>query len=415
MYLRIFTAVCLLAGLSSASFAQGREPPPVEIPGKSAGDTVPATGITVERRLDIIEGALKNRSLLELAENVSSLRDELRLMRGQLEEQQHRMELIERRQEELYTDLDRRVQLLSKSGLVTETAIDFEPVQGAEYGIGEAPVTNTVSNTSANTTARTPVTVPIERGTGVPGSGAPGSGVPGTGAAAVDNLPGNTTTPVTVPIEPGTGVPGTGVPGSGAAANLPGNTTTPVTVPIERGSGVPGTAVPGSGAAANLPGNTTTPVTVPVDRGTAETLPEQTTISIPATDPLQIAAEYDQAFVEMRSGNYRRALSSFSSWLENYPDAPQRANALFWKAEVLYTQGNYADAVTAYKDLLQNHPASQKRAQSMLKIGFSEYAMGDVARAIDTLEGIVRSFPNSAEARLAQQKLNEIRSRTGTQ
>lgn len=313
-----------LAGLLLLAAAQAQEAPaPVETPGQAQqGDNPPgeaparpAKG-SVEQRLDRVERLVENRSLLELAQSVSALREEVRRLRGQLDQQQHQFNQLQQRQQEIYEDLDRRVQVLSKIGALT---IDPD---------GEAAVDGSAEDA------------------------ADGGGINGA-----------------LPAPAGTGLADTASPGA---------------------------ADPEGQAAQG-----------------AETEAPEATAALEA-DPLRIASEYDQAFSEMRSGNYRRALSSFSRWLENYPEAPQRANALFWKAELLFIQQDYADAVASYQALLQNYPNNHKREQALLKMGFSEDALGNSAKAIEILENALRSFPGSASAQLAQKRLDEIRSRAGT-
>ena len=303
-----------LVGLLLIAAAQAQAP--VETAGEN--QSRPAKG-SVEQRLNRVERLVENRSLLELAQNVSALREEVRLLRGQLDQQQHQLSQLQQKQQDIYEDLDRRVQVLSKSGVLAVIDPDQADAETAVPGSDEAEAVN--------------------------------DGI-------MDSLPESAEL---------------GMSGADAA-----NTASPTGIATE-----------------------------------TEAEPQETIAALEA-DPLRIASEYDQAFSEMRSGNYRRALSSFSRWLENYPEAPQRANALFWKAEVLYIQEDHADAVTAYQELLQNYPGSHKREQAMLKMGYSEDALGNSANAIEILEKAARNFPNSAVSQLAQKRIGEIRSRTGT-
>lgn len=313
----------LLGGLLFATTAHSQSVTPEEAAGDGSGQ-----GNGTEQRLSQIERFLEKRSLLELAQSISALRDEIRLLHGQLEEQQHQMGRLQQRQQEIYIDLDRRVQILSKSGLVAPNNA------GSMAGALPDP------------------------------------------AGDIANL--------VQPVVPATG-------GSDASAVVPIKTVATTT-----------DASPG-----DAPG-------IIADNQDPAEPPEPNTIAIPVIDPLRIAAEYDRAFSEMRSGNYRNALTSFTNWLENYQDALQRANALFWKAEILYIQENYTDAIATYQELLQNHPANRKREQALLKMGYSQDALGDLTTAINTLDKVVQNFPGSAVSQLARQRLTEIRARNNT-
>lgn len=320
----------LLGGLLFAATAHSQSATPGEPLGEGTGQRH-----GIEQRLNRIERFLEAHSLLELAQSISALRDEIRLLRGQLEEQQHQIGKLQQQQREIYTDLDRRVQILSKRGLATPDNAD--------------PTTDTLPD--------------------------PADALPDP-AGDIANLV-ETTDPTT------------------------GGNSTDVVVTAK-------TASPTTDAS---PDGTTEVVVN--NQGSAESA-EPATISIPAADPLRVAAEYDRAFSQMRSGNYRKALASFTNWLESYQDTPQRANALFWKAEILYIQQNYADAIVAYQELLQKHPANRKREQALLKMGYSQDALGDLTTAINTLERVVQNFPGSAVSQLAQKRLTEIRARNNT-
>ena len=66
----------------------------------------------LDGRLLRIERILSNQSLLEQAQKVDALGNEIRDMRGQIEQAQHQLEIARGQQRDLYADLDRRMQAL---------------------------------------------------------------------------------------------------------------------------------------------------------------------------------------------------------------------------------------------------------------------------------------------------------------
>ncbi len=66
----------------------------------------------VEARLERLERLLTNRGMLDVLNQVERLHQEVKRLRGEMEVQAHRLEKSEERDERLYSDLDRRLQLL---------------------------------------------------------------------------------------------------------------------------------------------------------------------------------------------------------------------------------------------------------------------------------------------------------------
>jgi tol-pal system protein YbgF len=69
----------------------------------------------LDRRLERLERVLSNQSLLELSQQVQTLQNETRALRGELEEVQHGTESARGQQRDLYADLDRRLQSIEVS------------------------------------------------------------------------------------------------------------------------------------------------------------------------------------------------------------------------------------------------------------------------------------------------------------
>lgn len=100
----------ILAGLLSALLAT-----PVMAQEDEAEDAEPRER-SVEERLDRLERMINARDQLALTRRIRDLENQIRSMRGVIEEQQHLIERLETRQRDLYADLDERLQRLSDSG-----------------------------------------------------------------------------------------------------------------------------------------------------------------------------------------------------------------------------------------------------------------------------------------------------------
>lgn len=81
---------------------------------------------TFEQRLQRMEQILENRTLLQMLDRIEALQRENSELRAMLEEQAWKLEQLNRRQQELYLDLDQRLQQMERGMSVTGTAIGEE-------------------------------------------------------------------------------------------------------------------------------------------------------------------------------------------------------------------------------------------------------------------------------------------------
>lgn len=82
---------------------------------------------TLEARLKKLEAMLQNYAAFDLLKDVEAMKAEMSRMRGQSEVQTHQMESLGKRQTDLYTDLDKRLEDLSNQ-VKTATAPMATPV-----------------------------------------------------------------------------------------------------------------------------------------------------------------------------------------------------------------------------------------------------------------------------------------------
>jgi tol-pal system protein YbgF len=74
----------------------------------------------VDGRVLRIERVINNQSLLELAQKNDALQNELRNLRGQVEELQHSIDTMRDQQRDLYADLDKRIQTLENTKVAAQ-------------------------------------------------------------------------------------------------------------------------------------------------------------------------------------------------------------------------------------------------------------------------------------------------------
>lgn len=100
--------------------AQDRPDRSVYLPAPPETETIRKIGElqnqlqTVESRLARIEAFLQNQVTLDLLKEIELMKSEMSRLHGQAEMQTHQMESLGKRQTDLYTDLDKRVEDLKK-------------------------------------------------------------------------------------------------------------------------------------------------------------------------------------------------------------------------------------------------------------------------------------------------------------
>jgi len=284
-------------------------------------------------RLDRIERLLQSQGLLDMLQQIEALQRELSSIHGEIEFQNHTLELLKKRQRDLYTDIDQRLQRLERSGIdssVASSEITFvdTPGDGVPPLQTIEPIANNIAESSVSQQAEDTLMVEV-----------------------VEN---KNRSPALKPI-------------------------------TERHTPVATTPV------ANLMDETLTTI--------------ETTVEL---DPVQIRAQYQQAFKLLKQSRYEQAIKAFREFLFVNPRSEYSDNAQYWLGEAYYVTRQFEQALLEYNKLLTNYPDSKKLTHSLLKIGFCYYEMGEMEEALNRLENLKQQHPGTTAARLADERLKKI-------
>ena len=333
------------------------------VSGQEAADT----GITIAERLERIESALSNQGLLEMVQQIQSLEVEINRLRGEMEVQNHALEQLKKRQRDLYTDIDRRIQRLENPLTAATGALAGEeepplqtlsPFQGNEITGGQQ--------------AETPLTLELVDQVGQE---------PAPESAGEDVVP-----PTSTPDQPAEPVSGPEVVGEAVtAAQELAVPETPEAMVAETPGQEPAVPEPAEAIIAEAPA---------------------------AVDPVLVEAAYRHAFDLLKQSLYDPAIKAFREFMVRYPGTEYAANAQFWLAEAYYVNSRFGQALVEYSTLVQRYPDSPKLAQATLKAAFCQHEMGQVDAARRQLEEITRQYPGTATATLAQDRLDRIAAET---
>jgi len=287
--------------------------PAVFAANKGAPVTTP-TSPQLEQRLANIERLLQSNALLDMLQQIELLQKEIAQLRGEIEVNNHVLDQMKKRQRDLYTDVDRRLQSIENSGSSTKNNPPLETLGTTE-------------------TVNPP-----------------------------DNLHGDQAETTALTLEQ---------------------------IKTQSPQG---------------PASRQQTVTATEDAATAAT---ELNMNV-ETDPVQIQAEYQQAFKLLKQSQYDQAIKAFAKFIKAHPDDQYSDNAQYWMAEALYVKRQYEDAIREYNNLVSNYPESQKVPHGLLKIGYSYQELGKAEEAKLWYTDVRQRFPGTTASRLADDRLKHI-------
>jgi len=118
---------------------------------------------------------------------------------------------------------------------------------------------------------------------------------------------------------------------------------------------------------------------------------------------------YNRAKQAFDQGNTAQARRGFEELIQRYPNSASADNAQFWIGETFFREKAYEKAILEYQKVIEKYPKGNKVPAALLKQGHAFLALGDKVNSRLLFEELVRKFPHSAEAKLASDKLKEIR------
>lgn len=126
-------------------------------------------------------------------------------------------------------------------------------------------------------------------------------------------------------------------------------------------------------------------------------------------DPFKEQQAYTEAFNLLKSGRYEDAATAFRQFIAAYPAGSYAGNAQYWLGETHYVTRKFDLAMQEFQRLASGYPNSTKLPGALLKIGYIHHEFGNEAEAERVLNDLRARYQDSAAAKLALRKLQEIR------
>lgn len=118
--------------------------------------------------------------------------------------------------------------------------------------------------------------------------------------------------------------------------------------------------------------------------------------------------EFDAALAILRTSDFKGAESSFSSFLQRYPDSGYKPSALFWLGNAQYANRDYKDAIVNFSTLVKVAPDHLRAPDALLSVANCQAELKDTAAQRQVLDQLVRSYPQTDAAQTARDRLSRL-------
>jgi tol-pal system protein YbgF len=128
--------------------------------------------------------------------------------------------------------------------------------------------------------------------------------------------------------------------------------------------------------------------------------------NVPAITP---TSAFNLSYNDYLNGKYDLAVAGFQRFVKDFPGTSLTPNAHYWLGESYYQQKDYARAIQSFEYVSTEFPGNEKVPAALYKLGLAAAETGDLVKSKKNLKRVIEEFPTSDEAKLAKNKLAEIR------
>ncbi len=130
---------------------------------------------------------------------------------------------------------------------------------------------------------------------------------------------------------------------------------------------------------------------------------------MPGVPTITPTSAFNLAYNDYLNGKYDLAVAGFQRFVKDFPGTSLTPNAYYWLGESSYQQKDYVRAMQSFEYLSTEYPGNEKVPAALFKSGLAAGETGDLATSKKNLKRVIEEFPTSDEAKLAKNKLAEIR------
>lgn len=137
--------------------------------------------------------------------------------------------------------------------------------------------------------------------------------------------------------------------------------------------------------------------------------PQEASPFIQGTPSISPTSAFNLAYNDYLNGRYDLAVSGFQRFLKDFPSTSLAPNAHYWIGESYFSLKDHVRATQAFQRVIGEFRGSEKVAPALFKLGLTAMEMGDSQAARKHFKRVIEESPTSDEAKLAKNKLAEIR------
>ncbi|MCK5831813.1 MAG: tol-pal system protein YbgF [Methylococcales bacterium] len=294
-------------------------------------------------------GKISNNSMYEILGRLEQMQSELQQLRGLVEEQSQLLNQLDIKQNNMYSDLDNRLQELSVG--------TRKRIQGIEGGLENTQNLNKPINVVEKKPAE----------------------------SIISQVSGKSEGKVVVPIP-------------AVAPTTPVATPTPPPVGIVDKVEMISTEKPTNTVIDKPVVNTNKSIVTTVDNSIV-------------SDNKNVGSQkkmYQSAYEKLRNGHNTEAIEGFKRLLISYPDGELAGSSQYWLGEAYKLTNDLAAAKQAYSKVVSRYGRGSRVPDALLKLGFIELEKHNKVNARDYLSQITTRYPDSTAAHLARKKLLQM-------
>lgn len=116
---------------------------------------------------------------------------------------------------------------------------------------------------------------------------------------------------------------------------------------------------------------------------------------------------YEASLQQLRRGSTGTARAGFRQFLEQYPTAPEAADAVYFIGESFSTEAPDS-AAAYYTQVADKYPSSPRAASALYRLGSMAESARDTTAARGYYQRLIAKYPTSNEAALARDRLKAL-------
>lgn len=130
---------------------------------------------------------------------------------------------------------------------------------------------------------------------------------------------------------------------------------------------------------------------------------------VPGVPAITPTSAFNLAYNDYLNGKFDLAVAGFQRFVKDFPGTSLTPNAYYWLGESYYQQKDYVRAMQTFDYVATEYPGNEKVPAAIYKLGLAAAETGDIPKSKKNLKRVIEEFPTSDEAKLAKNRLAEIR------